>query len=95
MKKSVPCNRLLEKMDGEDDQLVLQGSTVGDRGAGEPCVTAATDSMAESATWVYLTLEGAVAEIVETFDDVSVDDWAVRIRASVERGIERGRKARL
>lgn len=94
MPKAMTRDRMLKRTDRADDELLLTGDTVGKDGAGEPCVTAATDSMAEAATWVYLTFEDAVAEIIDNKDGVPVDEMAARIRAAVERGIEKGRKKR-
>ena len=94
MPKAMTRDRMLKRTDRADDELLLTGDTVGKYGAGEPCVTAATDSMAEAATWVYLTFEDAVAEVIDNKDGIPVDEMAARIRAAVERGIEKGRKAR-
>lgn len=85
---------MLKRTDRADDELLLTGDTVGKYGAGEPCVTAATDSMAEVATWVYLTFEDAVAEIIDNKDGIPVDEMAARIRSAVERGVEKGRTKR-
>ena len=94
MTKTMTRDRMLKRTDRAEDELLLTGDTVGKHGAGEPCVTAATDSMAEAATWVYLTFEDAVAEIIDNKDGVSVDEMAERIRAAVERGVEKGRAKR-
>ena len=82
---------MLLRTDGEEDELLLSGDLVG---GSVPCVTAATDSMAEEAKWVYLPLEDAVCEIIDNRDHLSVDELAALIRAAVERGIERGSEAR-
>jgi hypothetical protein len=82
---------MLLRTDGEFDELYLTGDMVG---GDTPCVTAATDSMAEEARWVYLPLENAVADIIDNRDHISVDEWATLIRAAVERGIARGREIR-
>jgi hypothetical protein len=83
---------MLLRTDGDEfDELCLTGDMVG---GDTPCVTAATDSMAEEAQWVYLPLEDAVADIIDNRDHISVDEWAALIRAAVERGIARGREIR-
>lgn len=94
MTTTMTRDRMLKRTDRAEDELLIMGDTVGKHGAGEPCVTAATDSMAKDATWVYLTLEDAVAEIIDNKDDIPVDEWAARIRAAVERGVEKGRAKR-
>lgn len=82
---------MLLRTDGEFDELYLNGDIVG---GNTPCVTAATDSMAEEATWVYIPLEDAVADIIDNRDHLSVDEWAALIRDAIERGIQKGREIR-
>jgi hypothetical protein len=82
---------MLLRTDGESDELCLTGDMVG---GDTPCVTAATDSMAEEAKWVYLPLEDAVADIIDNRDHLSVDEWAALIRDAIERGIKKGREIR-
>ena len=94
MGRIVVEDQMLLKSDGKEDALELHGDTIGHGSDGDPCVTAATDSMAEAAMWVYLPLEDAVAEIIDNKDDVPVDEMAARIRAAIERGIEKGREIR-
>lgn len=83
-------DRLVLREDPEEDGLVLVGDVTGERGNGEPCVTASTDSMANRAKWVYLPLSAAVKEIIAEKDCVPVDDMAQRIREAVEAGIASG-----
>ncbi|NBW21731.1 MAG: hypothetical protein EBR82_78615 [Caulobacteraceae bacterium] len=82
---------MLLRTDGEFDELYLNGDIVG---GNTPCVTAATDSMVEEATWVYIPLEDAVADIIDNRDHLSVDEWAALIRDAIERGIQKGREIR-
>lgn len=82
---------MLLRTDGEFDELYLNGDIVG---GNTPCVTAATDSMTEEATWVYIPLEDAVADIIDNRDHLSVDEWAALIRDAIERGIQKGREIR-
>lgn len=91
MGRSMIEDTMLLRTDADNDQLTLSGDTVG---FDEPCVTAATDAMADLSTWVYLPLEDAVAEIIDNKDGVPVDEMADRIRAAVERGVEKGRAKR-
>jgi hypothetical protein len=87
-------DRMLLRTDGEFDELKIYGSTTGTYGSGYPCVIASTDSMAEEATFVYLPLEDAVADIMDDMDTRPMEEMAALIRAAVERGIERGSEAR-
>lgn len=87
-------DRMLLRADGEFDELKIYGSTTGTRGAGDPCVIAATDSMSEEATFVYLPLEDAAADIMDDMDLIPIEEVAALIRAAVERGIELGSQAR-
>ena len=86
--------KMMLRSDGEFDELKVYGSMTGPRFDGEPCVIAATDSMSEEATFVYIPLEHAVADIMDDMDAKPADEMAALIRAAVERGIEKGRKAR-
>ena len=95
MGRTVIENRMLLGTDGAEDELKMYGSMTGPRFDGEPCVIAATDSMSEAATFVYLPLEDAVAEIMDEMDAKPADEMAAMIRAAVERGIEKGWKARV
>jgi hypothetical protein len=90
----VKSKMLLKRCGKSADYLMLFGDMTGPQQDGEPCVTAATDSMVDRETWVYLPLSDAVAEIIETRDDVSVEEMADRIRAAVERGVAAGAEAR-
>ena len=94
MGRTVIEDRMLLKTDGADDELVIYGSMTGKDFCGDPCVIAATDSMGEAATFVYLPLADAVAEIMDEMDALPVDEMAARIRAAVERGIARGSEIR-
>jgi hypothetical protein len=87
-------DRMLPRTDGEFDELKIYGSTTGTYGSGDPCVIAATDSMSEEGTFVYLPLEDAVADIMDDMDARPIEEMAALIRAAVERGIERGSEAR-
>ena len=88
-------DRMLLRTDGEFDELKIYGSTTGMYGTGDPCVIASTDSMAEEATFVYLTLEDAVADIMDDMDLRPIEEMAALIRAAVESGIKRGSEARV
>lgn len=94
MGRTVIEDRMLLATDGAEDELKMYGSMTGPRFDGEPCVIAATDSMSEAATFVYLPLERAVAEIMDEMDAKPADEMAALIRAAVERGIASGRKKR-
>lgn len=94
MGRTVIEDKMLLRSDGEFDELYMYGSMTGPRFDGEPCVIAATDSMSEAATFVYLPLEQAVAEIMDEMDAKPADEMAALIRAAVERGIANGRKKR-
>jgi hypothetical protein len=87
-------SKMLLKCCKSSDCLMLFGDMTGPRSRGEPCVTAATDSMVDRLTWVYLPLADAVAEIIESRDDVAVGEMADRIREAVDRGIAAGAEAR-
>lgn len=87
-------DKMMLATDGAEDELKMYGSMTGPRFQGEPCVIAATDSMAEAATFVYLPLERAVEEIMDEMDAKPAEEMAALIRAAVERGIKRGWKAR-
>lgn len=87
-------DKMLLATDGAEDELKMYGSMTGPRFEGEPCVIAATDSMSEAATFVYIPLERAVAEIMDEMDAKPADEMAAMIRAAVERGIEKGRAKR-
>ncbi|NBW23489.1 MAG: hypothetical protein EBR82_87665 [Caulobacteraceae bacterium] len=87
-------DRMLLRSDEADDELKIYGSTTGTHGTGDPCVIAATDSMSEAQTFVYLPLEDAVADIMDDMDLLPIEEMAALIRAAVERGIERGSDAR-
>jgi hypothetical protein len=50
--------------------------------------------MAADETWVYLTLEAAVAQIIDNNDGFQAEVMAKRIRDAVERGIARGTEIR-
>jgi len=68
---------------------------MGDIYVGKPVVTAATDSMADDEeTWVFITLEAAVAQIIDKHDGFVVKVMAKRILDAVERGIASGTKRR-
>lgn len=94
MERTKITDVMIEEGALEHDGLRLCGDTTRDGGAGEPCVTAATDTMAESTTWVYITLERAVEHIVSNKDNLPVSELAGRIRSAVERGIESGARQR-
>lgn len=94
MGRTVIEEKMLLRSDGEFDELKVYGSMTGPRFDGEPCVIAATDSMSEEATFVYLPLEHAVADIMDDMDAKPADEMAALIRAAVERGIASGRKKR-
>jgi hypothetical protein len=81
---------MLSRKSPADDGLLLMG----DIHRGKPCVTAATDSMAADETWVYFTLEAAVAQIIDNNDGFPAKVMAKRIRQAVERGIARGTEIR-
>lgn len=87
-------DKMLLATDGAEDELKMYGSMTGPRFDGEPCVIAATESMSEAATFVYLPLERAVAEIMDEMDAKPADEMEALIRAAVERGIASGRKKR-
>ncbi|NBW21739.1 MAG: hypothetical protein EBR82_78655 [Caulobacteraceae bacterium] len=91
MGRTVTKDTMMLRTDGEADELLLSGDLVG---SDVPCVTAATDSMADEAKWVYLPLEDAVAEIIDNKDDRPIDDLATLVRDAVERGIKKGRDIR-
>ena len=94
MGRTVIEEKMLLRSDGEFDELKAYGSMTGPRFDGEPCVIAATDSMSEEATFVYIPLEHAVADIMDDMDAKPADEMAALIRAAVERGIANGRKKR-
>lgn len=94
MKRTKIGDRMLLRTDGEFDELKVYGSTTGTCGTGDPCVIAATDSMSEEATFVYLPLEDAVADIMDDMDALPIEEMAALIRDAVQRGIERGSDAR-
>jgi hypothetical protein len=85
---------MLLRTDEADDELKMYGSTTGTHGSGDPCVIASTDSMAEEATFVYLPLEDAVADIMDDMDARPIEEMAALIRTAVENGIQRGSEAR-
>lgn len=94
MGRAVIEDKMLLATDGAEDELKMYGSMTGPRFDGEPCVIAATESMSEAATFVYLPLERAVAEIMDEMDAKPADEMEALIRAAVERGIASGRKKR-
>lgn len=94
MRRKVIENKMLLWSDGEFDELMVHGSMTGPQFDGEPCFIAATDSMSEEATFVYLPLEDVVADIIDGMDALPADEMADRVRAAVERGIANGLKAR-
>ena len=87
-------DRMLVRTDGADDELKIYGSTTGTHGTGDPCVIAATDSMSEAATFVYLPLQDVVADIMDDMDLIPIEEMAALIRTAVEKGIQRGSEAR-
>lgn len=94
MGRTVIEDKMLLRSDGEFDELKVYGSMTGPQFSGEPCVIAATDSMSEEATFVYLPLADVVADIMDDMDALPADEMAARVRAAVERGIAKGLKAR-
>ena len=94
MERKVIEAKMLLRSDGEFDELKVYGSMTGPDFTGDPCVIAATDSMGEDATFVYLPLEDIVADIMDDMDALPADEMAARVRAAVERGIAKGLKAR-
>lgn len=87
-------SQMLLRTDGSEDELMMYGSMTGQHFDGDPCVIASTESMGEAATFVYLPLEDAVADIMDEMDALPADEMAAIIRSAVARGIEKGRKAR-
>jgi len=91
MTRKNATNTMLSRVSRSHDGLLLMG----DVHAGKPVVTAATDSMADDEeTWVFITLEAAVAQIIDNQDGFLVKVIANRIRDAVERGIASGTKRR-
>lgn len=88
-RKVIECKMLL-RTDGEFDELNIYGSMTGPGFTGDPCVIAATDSMGEEATFVYLPLEDVVADIMDDMDALPADEMEARVRAAVERGVAKG-----
>lgn len=94
MGRTVIEDKMLLRSDGELDELNVYGSMTGPQFDGEPCVIAATDSMSEEATFVYLPLADVVADIMDDMDALPADEMASRVRTAVERGIAKGLKKR-
>jgi hypothetical protein len=94
MTRTAIKSQMLLRTDGSQDELMMYGSMTGQHFDGDPCVIASTESMGEAATFVYLPLEDAVADIMDEMDAKPADEMEALIRAAVERGIASGRKKR-
>ncbi len=86
-------DRMIRCLSREHDNLMMMTTFRGNT----PCVTAATDSMADVAhdedkvaTWVYLPLETVVRDIVSQHDNRTISELRKIVNDAVRKGFSDG-----